>query len=219
MRQFYTIYSQDQISQTLSDQFKNLPAVSTGRRFYLSWSGNTIVRFMSALPLVRLRIRITVWRWRDRKLRQRKMQSKTRMYWNFLAWRSCRNILKASWRAASSTICSSSCWSLAPALPSSAGRCDLPLMKNISWWIWFSITVCCVALLCYKKAPDFQGKDSSRNTRHKRIFPCNGSVWGQKIATDTMQAGIAGNLWWEVSLVEIYLATIPLQNRSKRGII
>ena len=38
MRQFYTIYSQDQISQTLSDQFKNLPAVSTGRKFYLSWS-------------------------------------------------------------------------------------------------------------------------------------------------------------------------------------
>ena len=32
MRQFYTIYSQDQISQTLSDQFKNLPAVSTGRK-------------------------------------------------------------------------------------------------------------------------------------------------------------------------------------------
>ena len=38
MRQFYTVYSQDQISQTLSDQFKNLPAVSTGRKFYLSWS-------------------------------------------------------------------------------------------------------------------------------------------------------------------------------------
>lgn len=38
MRQFYTVYSQDQISQTLSDQFKNLPTVSTGRKFYLSWS-------------------------------------------------------------------------------------------------------------------------------------------------------------------------------------
>ena len=38
MRQFFTVYSQDQISQTLSDQFKNLPAVSTGRKFYLSWS-------------------------------------------------------------------------------------------------------------------------------------------------------------------------------------
>ncbi len=38
MRQFYVIYSHDQISQTLSDQFKNLPVVSTGRRFYLSWS-------------------------------------------------------------------------------------------------------------------------------------------------------------------------------------
>ncbi len=38
MRQFYTVYSQDQISQTLSDQFENLPAVNTGRKFYLSWS-------------------------------------------------------------------------------------------------------------------------------------------------------------------------------------
>ncbi len=38
MRQFYTVYSQDRISQTLSDQFENLPAVSTGRKFYLSWS-------------------------------------------------------------------------------------------------------------------------------------------------------------------------------------
>ena len=38
MRQFYTVYSQDQISQTLSDQFENLPAISTGRKFYLSWS-------------------------------------------------------------------------------------------------------------------------------------------------------------------------------------
>ena len=38
MRQFYIIYSQDQISQTLSDQFENLPAVNTGRKFYLSWS-------------------------------------------------------------------------------------------------------------------------------------------------------------------------------------
>lgn len=38
MRQFFTVYSQDQISQTLSDQFENLPSVSTGRKFYLSWS-------------------------------------------------------------------------------------------------------------------------------------------------------------------------------------
>lgn len=36
MRQFYIVYSQDQISQTLSDQFGNLPAVSNGRKFYLS---------------------------------------------------------------------------------------------------------------------------------------------------------------------------------------
>lgn len=38
MRQFYVVYSKDQIGQTLSDQFENLPAVATGRRFYLSWS-------------------------------------------------------------------------------------------------------------------------------------------------------------------------------------
>ena len=38
MRQFYLTYANDQIGQTLSDQFKNLPAVSTGRKFYLSWS-------------------------------------------------------------------------------------------------------------------------------------------------------------------------------------
>lgn len=38
MRQFYTIYCSDSISQTLSDQFKNLPITSTGRKFYLSWS-------------------------------------------------------------------------------------------------------------------------------------------------------------------------------------
>lgn len=38
MRQFYLAYANDQIGQTLSDQFKNLPAVSTGRKFYLSWS-------------------------------------------------------------------------------------------------------------------------------------------------------------------------------------
>lgn len=38
MRQFYVVYSQDQIGQTLSDQSENLPAVATGRKFYLSWS-------------------------------------------------------------------------------------------------------------------------------------------------------------------------------------
>lgn len=38
MRQFYAVYSHDQISQTASDQFENYPAVSSGRRFYLSWS-------------------------------------------------------------------------------------------------------------------------------------------------------------------------------------
>lgn len=38
MRQFYVTYANDQISQTLSDQFESLPAVSTGRKFFLSWS-------------------------------------------------------------------------------------------------------------------------------------------------------------------------------------
>jgi len=38
MRKFYQVYAEDQISQTLSDQFSNLPAVSTGRKFPLSWS-------------------------------------------------------------------------------------------------------------------------------------------------------------------------------------
>lgn len=38
MRQFYLTYCQDQIGQTLSDQFKNLPSVGAGRKFFLSWS-------------------------------------------------------------------------------------------------------------------------------------------------------------------------------------
>ena len=38
MRQFYKIYSCDQIGQTLSDQFEYLPKVDTGRKFFLSWS-------------------------------------------------------------------------------------------------------------------------------------------------------------------------------------
>ena len=38
MRNFYVVYSQDRIQQTLSAEFENLPAVSTGRKFYLSWS-------------------------------------------------------------------------------------------------------------------------------------------------------------------------------------
>lgn len=38
MRQFYQVYSQDQIGQTVSDEFEDLPSVSTGRRFFLSWS-------------------------------------------------------------------------------------------------------------------------------------------------------------------------------------
>ena len=38
MRQFYQRYSSDQIGQTLSDQFPDLPVSTTGRRFFLSWS-------------------------------------------------------------------------------------------------------------------------------------------------------------------------------------
>lgn len=38
MRQFYLIYVNDSISQTSSDQFKNLPTMEEGRQFYLSWS-------------------------------------------------------------------------------------------------------------------------------------------------------------------------------------
>lgn len=38
MRKFYLTYANDQIGQTVSDQFKNLPAVSSGRKFFLSWS-------------------------------------------------------------------------------------------------------------------------------------------------------------------------------------
>lgn len=38
MRRFYFIYSQDQIGETVFTQFENLPAVSTGRKFFLSWS-------------------------------------------------------------------------------------------------------------------------------------------------------------------------------------
>ena len=37
-RKFYMVYSNDQIGETVFPQFKNLPSVSTGRRFYLSWS-------------------------------------------------------------------------------------------------------------------------------------------------------------------------------------
>ena len=38
IRQFYMVFSNDQIGETVFGQFSNLPAVSTGRKFYLSWS-------------------------------------------------------------------------------------------------------------------------------------------------------------------------------------
>lgn len=38
MRQFYLVYSKDQIGQTLSDQFPELRKNPSGRQFYLSWS-------------------------------------------------------------------------------------------------------------------------------------------------------------------------------------
>lgn len=36
MRRFYLVYSRDQIGETVFSQFKNLPTVENGRRFYLS---------------------------------------------------------------------------------------------------------------------------------------------------------------------------------------
>lgn len=38
IRQFYKVYSTDQIGETVFCQFENLPSVNTGRKFYLSWS-------------------------------------------------------------------------------------------------------------------------------------------------------------------------------------
>ena len=38
IRQFYKVYSSDQIGETEFSQVENLPAVSTGRKFFLSWS-------------------------------------------------------------------------------------------------------------------------------------------------------------------------------------
>lgn len=38
IRQFYRVYSTDQIGETVFSQFENLPMVDTGRRFFLSWS-------------------------------------------------------------------------------------------------------------------------------------------------------------------------------------
>lgn len=38
MRRFYSVYANDKIGETVFTQFNNLPAVSTGRKFYLSWS-------------------------------------------------------------------------------------------------------------------------------------------------------------------------------------
>ena len=38
MRQFYMVYSSDQIGQIVSDQFENLPKVNIDRKFFLSWS-------------------------------------------------------------------------------------------------------------------------------------------------------------------------------------
>lgn len=38
IRQFYIVFSNDQIGETVFSQSSNLPAVSTGRKFYLSWS-------------------------------------------------------------------------------------------------------------------------------------------------------------------------------------
>ena len=39
-------------------------------------------------------------------------------------------------------------------------------------------------------------------------FPRNGSVWGQKITTDTMQAGVVGNLWRKIYWTEKWNAAV-----------
>lgn len=38
IRQFYKVYANNQIGETVFSQFENFPAVSTGRKFFLSWS-------------------------------------------------------------------------------------------------------------------------------------------------------------------------------------
>lgn len=38
MRRFYVVFANDEIGETAFPQFGNLPATTTGRRFYLSWS-------------------------------------------------------------------------------------------------------------------------------------------------------------------------------------
>ena len=38
MRKFFLTYVDTQLGQTVSDQFENLPTVSSGRKFFLSWS-------------------------------------------------------------------------------------------------------------------------------------------------------------------------------------
>ena len=38
VRQFYKVYSKDQIGETVFSQFEDLPTVSSSRKFYLSWS-------------------------------------------------------------------------------------------------------------------------------------------------------------------------------------
>ena len=38
IRQFYKVFSTDQLGETVFSQFENLPTVSTGRKFFLSWS-------------------------------------------------------------------------------------------------------------------------------------------------------------------------------------
>lgn len=38
IRQFYKVYFNDQIGETVFSQFENIPSTDTGRKFYLSWS-------------------------------------------------------------------------------------------------------------------------------------------------------------------------------------
>lgn len=43
IRQFYKVYSEDQIGETVFSQFTKLPSVSTGRKFCLSWSHDLVL--------------------------------------------------------------------------------------------------------------------------------------------------------------------------------
>mgnify|MGYP004495151289 CR=1 FL=1 len=132
IRQFYKVYSTDQIGETVFSQFENLPSVNTGRKFYLSWShylvlmriSNEDARHFYEIEAVK----------NDWSLSQLKRQ-----------YGSSRNTPRASWKAASSTISSSSFWNSVPALRSWAAKSASRLTRSISSWTWCFTTGFCAA--------------------------------------------------------------------------